>query len=800
MPRPRNESGAEPKKRSRNGCWPCKARKVKCGEEKPHCVNCVKQGEECDYSIRLQWGGRSKKEQDAFSAIASPYSFAASSGPATPVVPSARATVTQPPLARAPSQGAGHDNSTTSFMIDPQLASLSNAPQSGHMQGAVWQDSAQISRNQHAGSFPDLDLPYNPLPQLPPPGPHHAGQAATDGSLQNYAFAHSIQYPPADFAWSQQHGVKRKRLSPTGSPRPTLPSVFARPELPDGATSHNSQHEQQSPGSTLFTPHSIGSALNTPLTPGSSAASEEISGRNPSRTHGQRRRHSPGVRRLSVQSLLSGPSGDHPNAANRRALHYPKVDIDGATIYGYDHGLPDLDIPKNNDAVAISPQSPATVRSEMSSPFAVASATPSPVQPKDTAFERGGYYAQPVPIKIPKELEPLPEYLTESPMNLLYFHHFLNHTARILVPHDCPDNPLKSILPRIAVQNANLLNLLLAYSSSHRARLLNHPEPSNRIALWVRDVFPDLRHALSSNEPITDATLATAIMLASREIITPSTFDIKIPWQNHLGIARQMIIFRGGLKDMGSVGNPFINFLARWFAYLDVIGSLSGYKNDAPLSEAYRSFGDDAPDDKGFGIDCFFGFTNCCISLLARVAKLAHQCDAERIDSQGNIDSAWQPSLETRDSAEKLRQDLASSREHVHKGCRHSESTGETEEDVQEIVSVNEAFHLAGLIHLNRRVLGKPSSDPEVQSCVRQVLAALTQIRKGGTAESCLLFPMFTAGCDAEEQEHRDMILERLTLVEGLGMTHVQKARTLMQTSWETGKPWETLVSGEFFG
>lgn len=263
-------------------------------------------------------------------------------------------------------------------------------------------------------------------------------------------------------------------------------------------------------------------------------------------------------------------------------------------------------------------------------------------------------------------------------------------------------------------------------------------------------------------------------MLASREIVTPSTFDIKIPWQNHLGIARQMIISRGGLKDMGDSGGPFVNFLARWFAYLDVIGSLSGHKNDAPLSEAYLSFAHD--DSRGFGIDCFFGFTNCCISLLARVAKLAHECDAERIDGQGNVDAAWMPSEETRGAAEALKAELARSRVHIHRGCRHSggENTGEdTEEDVREIVSVNEAFHLAGLIHLNRRVLGKPSSDVEVQECVRLVLKALDMVRKGGTAESCLLFPMFTAGCDAEDQGHRDMILERLKLVEGLGMTHV---------------------------
>ena len=34
---------------------PCKNRKIKCGEEKPNCVNCERQGDTCDYSIRLNW-------------------------------------------------------------------------------------------------------------------------------------------------------------------------------------------------------------------------------------------------------------------------------------------------------------------------------------------------------------------------------------------------------------------------------------------------------------------------------------------------------------------------------------------------------------------------------------------------------------------------------------------------------------------------------------------------------------------------------------------------------------------------
>lgn len=317
-------------------------------------------------------------------------------------------------------------------------------------------------------------------------------------------------------------------------------------------------------------------------------------------------------------------------------------------------------------------------------------------------------------------------------------------------------------------------------------------------------------------------------MLASRECINPDSLDVSIPWQTHLEIARQIIISRGGLKDRGNGGDPFVNFLARWFAYLDVIGSLSGHRNQAPLDDEYMIFDSDNHSDAyGFTIDCFFGFTNCCISLLARVARLARQCGAQRIDDQGNLNPSWQPSSSILEEAEILKSELSHSRHHIQRGCRHSinedeRSSERTRLELQEMVSVNESFHLAGLIHLNRRVLGKPSTDPEVQDSVKLVLQALKGVRKGSTAESCLLFPMFTAGCDAQDAEDREMIVERLKLVEGLGMTYVstkhawmifamitwktnkhlqvRNARNLMERSWDTGKSWEVLVTGEFLG
>lgn len=329
----------------------------------------------------------------------------------------------------------------------------------------------------------------------------------------------------------------------------------------------------------------------------------------------------------------------------------------------------------------------------------------------------------------------------------------------------------------MAVKDTNLLHLLLAYSASHRARLLKQHEPANRIALWVQDVFGTLRRAL--NDPtgqISNVNLATAIMLASLEIISPNTFDVPVPWQNHLNVARRMILARGGAQSVHRK-DKVSYFLSRWFAYLDVLGSLSGGKNDQPLFSGDYWVVDDLDDEHDFQIDCLLGFTSRCVSILAKIAELARQCDNERIDSNGNIREDWKPPDQTVEAASKLKYDLQEARMHRYKGCPHRPRKNATEDgwDLLEMVATNEAFHWAGLIHLNRRVLGKPSSDVEVQIAVREIEGALYKVRKGGTAEACLLFPMFTAGCDAQTQDQRDRIMERLRSVEGSGMTQVRQ-------------------------
>lgn len=178
----------------------------------------------------------------------------------------------------------------------------------------------------------------------------------------------------------------------------------------------------------------------------------------------QQSQESNDFRRLSVKSLLSedspaesGNGNDNvfPGRLNIGPFNYQK------TTYGIDRGFPDLDLPHNNDMIALNGVTPTMGIAELDR-------NESDIGNDDLCSEFGfglsasegfnegsGYYTSPVTVSISRSLEPLPPTLQKNPMNLLYFHHFVNHTARMLVPHDCSENPFKSILPQSAYSDTS---------------------------------------------------------------------------------------------------------------------------------------------------------------------------------------------------------------------------------------------------------------------------------------------------------------------------------------------------------
>jgi hypothetical protein len=139
---------------------------------------------------------------------------------------------------------------------------------------------------------------------------------------------------------------------------------------------------------------------------------------------------------------------DHPRKESLAAQSKWQAYLTSVTDnYGLDSGRPDHDLALNNDHAAIDINSAVDKASSQSRHGGSASPTSMHYPPGVQKFDFSGYYASPVPVNIPRYLSPLPSSLLKNPINLLYFHHFLNHTSKMLVPHDCDNNPFVSVLP-----------------------------------------------------------------------------------------------------------------------------------------------------------------------------------------------------------------------------------------------------------------------------------------------------------------------------------------------------------------
>ncbi|KAK2867906.1 hypothetical protein FQN49_003361 [Arthroderma sp. PD_2] len=493
--------------------------------------------------------------------------------------------------------------------------------------------------------------------------------------------------------------------------------------------------------------------------PGSSSASEEAFPQySPVSTTDDT--HTPSdLHRVSVKSLLSQsipPAPDPNNARN----------------YGLDCGQPDFDVHRDGEFLAsLHDTSLGNLNSVRTAPYSARASdagTPSSSQEDaasdthrsvTTVFSKGGYYAKP--------------------------------------------NPFATVLPAMAIEDENVLNLLLAYSASHRARLLGHAEPYTRIARWTSGVFPSLRHALSDpNKKTSAATLATAIMLVSLKVISPTTFEVPIRWESHLMTAREIFLARQK-AHLDNFTGQVNSFLHRWLGYLDIFGSLSSRRAEAPLFDgAYWS--PDIPEeevqntvpDKDFEIDCFTGFTPRCCSFLARLGELTHQCDNVRVDPAGRLFTSWNPPATVLDRAEQLLHDMEEASPERTPGLR----THHRKPVEPNMAAVDEAYRLAGMVHLHRRVFSRESSDPVVTDLVNALVDALNQVSRGGQEEVCVLFPLFTAGCESQNTSQRLQASKRVQGFEDVGMKQIRRARKLMQRSWQERLPWNVLADGEFLG
>lgn len=479
---------------------PCKTRKVKCDETRPICHNCQRQGEPCDYSIRLNWEGRGKKKAaesdpsgqihfsprmtstaairpsngESDSAIATSQmqfqdmSFGTKQEDGTPEIRTqSRHDLTfanqdsqqqQEPTQVLSSRPPSYEIS----MIDPALMVSLGSPAGmyadsvyGAMQGRPEPQYTQSYERYHSST------PSTPTTFHHSAGPRHRrGRTLEDANLaaepdsgsrtrttlsKKHAALTNAASPPSQLFFEDSPGNgDTQQQAASGFNKPLKRARYRASQDSNSLSPYDST--MPPPNITSFPGYSVdsqassaivfdSSSAGTPATPASSHGDDVLKDGYkpyPINLSSHIVQVSPDARRLSVNSLLSGPPGssyqnertyESENNGIRDWGQQLHDELDDITIYGIDRGFKDLDIGKNDDINAITGDSPRTVRDHLNHSLDDDSELV-PMEfgfgmKENPAFESGAYYDKPVHVSIPRALEPLPTKLLENPMNLL---------------------------------------------------------------------------------------------------------------------------------------------------------------------------------------------------------------------------------------------------------------------------------------------------------------------------------------------------------------------------------------------
>ena len=426
----------------------CKAKKVKCGEEKPRCLNCDRNGEQvCDYSIRLNWEGRSKRKGKS---TPEPGENVARDSSVPKSLPTAMSFQNKGQVSPALGSPSMIDPALILFKL-PMVGSNPQQQQQQHRQSvpnpedySSYGSPGASSNDVGTPDFQDEQRQFRPA-EMPPP--FHTDYFAK-GRTGVINFQGS--------AMSSVHRPKRSRHSSASDVIPRSGTPERRPprshhhSIPNTSNPYFSSAMRSTPANgnhvAYFDSYSSNGGL--PLTPSDSSVNSEDFHAVPSvRSSPMLHPSLDESRRMSVNSVLIREEA----TARNRTTGFGGDGMDDSSEYvsfGIDRGLPDLDVPNNDDAHVLDMVTPVLTNADFADR----------INDQSTEFGFGLYtgnapskiasYADPLPVKIRRSLEPLPKLLFDNPMNMMYFHFFIEFTARILVPHDCPANPFKVILPQ----------------------------------------------------------------------------------------------------------------------------------------------------------------------------------------------------------------------------------------------------------------------------------------------------------------------------------------------------------------
>ncbi|EED14838.1 conserved hypothetical protein [Talaromyces stipitatus ATCC 10500] len=371
----------------------------------------------------------------------------------------------------------------------------------------------------------------------------------------------------------------------------------------------------------------------------------------------------------------------------------------------------------------------------------------------------------------------------------LLLNHFIT-TVSMLMSHTSLRDQACQILP-VALETPSLLYATLAFSALHLSTLVNDDYSGNGSLMCgtpAEDILASsithLRQELNDKNTTTNTTglLHTVKTLCLFEIYS-GKYDSS--WRAHLKGARALLQTRG-LVPTNQLGGWLIS---RWYISIEALSAVTKDENrDEEQKKKFIYPIIDAVATHGSVLDIYAGYSSDLHLAFRDIGHLMQQYASVRTPKYYCGDDILTEFLIHCDECIEIEYRVEKMIRRDRNGkLQIPPEISLSPDELRMFAACNTAYQYSALLHIRRRLHNMDSDSEQVQQCVRGVLDTVCEVRPVSVLSPWILLttPIFTAGCDAIDQD-RDTVktlLQELYTV--LRIRNVLRAIKILEEHWK---------------
>lgn len=325
-----------------------------------------------------------------------------------------------------------------------------------------------------------------------------------------------------------------------------------------------------------------------------------------------------------------------------------------------------------------------------------------------------------------------------------------------------------------------------------RAARLRAPPTTRAVLALTNRAVAGLHAAVARpDEVLRVETAMTAMALCTNDVCDGG--DAR-QWRVHLaGVKALLDTFAEEERRKRGAGvvDPFAEYLAKWFAAMDTVARVSGLgeRGIGSFEGGYWALLESETCEED-AVDEFCGYSLKLMPVLARIGELATLRRTQGVGNprEGGPEMQWPANIDCSISAQAEELECKALSILKCAPLRYISNYQEPQR-TRELQSTNLPFVNAALLHLHRRVMSLPKHHAKVREDITGILAAIDSIPISSTANILALWPVFSAGCETDDAQERDVINRRMLHMQTLGMGNYKRARAALLDYWSSNSP-----------